>query len=164
MLTPQEFESVLGTAKKLMTAGILREDGTVDYAATLEVLTIATKDEYLKQVVLRFAVENFRVDLRRMLGLGLAYVVFRLEPGFEEFLGERKKRRKVVDPGTVAYYRNLFKRHLEGKTLSEELVEYVVNHPNKWLRNVFRHYIQYLLLLEENTARDLRLAHGGSAL
>ena len=162
MLTPQEFESVLGTAKKLMTAGILREDGIVDYAATLEVPAIATRDEYLKQAILRFAVENFREDLRRMLGL--AYVVFRWEPGFEEFLRERKKRRKVVDPGTVAYYRNLFKRHLEGKTLSEELVEYVVNHPNKWLRNVFRHYIQYLLLLEENTTRDLRLAHGGSAL
>jgi intergrase/recombinase len=38
----------------------------------------------------------------------------------------------------------LFKRYLEGKVLSEELVEYVLNHENKWLRNVFRHYIQYL--------------------
>jgi len=56
----------------------------------------------------------------------------------------RKKRRKVQDPETVKYYRNLFKRFLEGKELSEELVEYVVSHENKWLRNIFRHYIQYL--------------------
>ncbi|MEM4675645.1 MAG: integrase, partial [Nitrososphaerota archaeon] len=27
---------------------------------------------------------------------------------------------------------------------NEELVDYVVNHKNGWLRNVFRHYIQYL--------------------
>jgi hypothetical protein len=47
----------------------------------------------------------------------------------------------------MAYYRSLFKRYLEGKTLSEELVEYVVNHENKWLRNVFRHYVQYLYYL-----------------
>jgi len=149
LLTPQEFESVLGAAKKLAAAGILREDGTVEYAAALEVLALASRDEYLKQAVLRFVVQNFREDLRRMLGLGLAHVVFRWEPGFEEFLRERKRRRKVVDPGTVAYYRNLFKRHLEGKTLSEELVEYVVNYPNKWLRNVFRHYVQYLYYLRK---------------
>jgi hypothetical protein len=92
-------------------------------------------------------VENFREDLRKMLGMSVAHVVFKWEPGFEEFLRERKKRRKVLDPETIAYYRSLFMKHLEGKTLSEELVEYVVNHENKWLRNVFRHYIQYLYFL-----------------
>ena len=74
-------------------------------------------------------------------------MVFKWELGFEEFLRERKKRRRVVDPGTIAYYRSLFRKYLEGKTLSEELVEYVVNHLNKRLRNVFRHYIQYLYYL-----------------
>jgi len=149
LLTPQEFESVVGAAKKLMAAGILREDGTVDYAAALEVLALASRDEYLKQALLRFVVQNFREDLRRALGLGLAHVVFKWEPGFEEFLRERKRRRKVVDPNTIAYYRSLFSKHLEGRTLSEELVEYVVNHENKWLRNVFRHYIQYLYYLRK---------------
>jgi intergrase/recombinase len=38
----------------------------------------------------------------------------------------------------------LFKKYLEGKELSEDLVNYVLNHDNKWIRNVFRHYIQYL--------------------
>jgi intergrase/recombinase len=35
-------------------------------------------------------------------------------------------------------------RYLEGKELSEQLIDYVINHKNKWLRNVFRHYTQYL--------------------
>ncbi|MEM0237670.1 MAG: integrase, partial [Desulfurococcus sp.] len=63
---------------------------------------------------------------------------------FEHFLAECKKRRRVRDPETLKYYRNLFKKYLEGKELSEQLIDYVVNHENKWLRNVFRHYIQYL--------------------
>jgi intergrase/recombinase len=116
----------------------------VDYSLVLQAIALATRDEYLKQALLKFAVENFREDLRRMLSISLAHVVFRWEPGFEEFLRERKKRRRVTDPETIAYYRNLFVKYLEGKTLSEELVNYVVNHRNRWLRNVFRHYIQYL--------------------
>jgi len=35
-------------------------------------------------------------------------------------------------------------RYLQGKELSEEFIDYVVNHENKWLRNIFRHYIRYL--------------------
>jgi len=116
----------------------------VDYSLVLQAIALATRDEYLKQALLRFTVENFREDLRRMLSISLAHVAFRWEPGFEEFLRERKKRRRVTDPETIAYYRNLFMRYLEGKVLSEELVNYVVSHSNKWLRNVFRHYVQYL--------------------
>jgi 16S rRNA A1518/A1519 N6-dimethyltransferase RsmA/KsgA/DIM1 with predicted DNA glycosylase/AP lyase activity len=68
---------------------------------------------------------------------------------------ERKNRRKVLDPKTIAYFRNLFKKHLEDKTLSEDLVNYVFNHENKWLRNVFRHYIQYLIsIISENLSRN----------
>lgn len=101
----------------------------------------------MKQALLRFTVENFGEDLRKMLGSSLAHVVFKWEPGFEKFLRERKMRRRVVSPETMSYYCNLFKRYLEGKSLSEEIVDYVINHENKWLRNVFRHYIQYLYYL-----------------
>jgi len=61
-----------------------------------------------------------------------------LGPGFGEFLKTCKKYRKVLSEEINAYYRGLFRKHLEGKALSEELVEYVVNPSNKWLRNVFR--------------------------
>jgi intergrase/recombinase len=84
-----------------------------------------------------------------MLSLSLAHLSFKWEPGFEEFLRERKKRRKVTDPETVAYYRSISKKYLEDKVLSEELVNYVINHENKWLRNVFRHYVQYLYYLRK---------------
>jgi len=53
----------------------------------------------------------------------------------------------VTDPETIAYYKSYLRSTLRVKRLSEELVNYVVNHENKWLRNVFRHYIQYLYYL-----------------
>lgn len=40
----------------------------------------------------------------------------------------------------MEYYRSLFEKYLEDKELSEGLIDYIVNHPNKWLRNVFRYY------------------------
>jgi hypothetical protein len=52
----------------------------------------------------------------------------------------------VKNVETLNYYKGLFNKYLKGKELSEELVEYVVNNKNKWLRNVFRHYIQFLYM------------------
>jgi intergrase/recombinase len=144
-----EFNEIVKGVDRLRAVGIIREDGSIDYSLILQAIALAARDEYLKQALLKFTVENFREDLRKMLGVSLAHVVFKWEPGFEEFLRERKKRRRVMSPGTLSYYRNLFKRHLEGETLSEELVNYVVNHENKWLRNVFRHYIQYLYYMRK---------------
>jgi intergrase/recombinase len=143
-LEEREFNEVVQGLDRLRAVGIVRADGSIDYPLVLQAVALASRDEYLKQAMLRFAVENFKEDLRKMLGLSLAHVKFAWEHGFEEFLRERKRRRKVVHPETMAYYRGLFKRHLEGRALSEELVNYVVNHPNKWLRNIFRHYVQYL--------------------
>ena len=148
-LDEREFNEIVQGVDRLRAVGIIREDGTIDYSLVLQAVALATRDEYLKQALLKFTVENFREDLRRMLGMSLAHVVFKWEPGFEEFLRERKKRRRVVSTETIEYYKSLFKKYLEGKTLSEELVEYVVNHENKWLRNVFRHYIQYLYYLRK---------------
>jgi hypothetical protein len=142
-----EFDDVVKGVDRPRAMGIIREDGSIDYSLVLQAVALASRDEYLKQALLKFTVENFREDLRKMLSLSLAHVSFKWEPGFEEFLRERKKRRKVTDPETIAYYKSLFEKHLEGKALSEELVNYVVNHENKWLRNVFRRYIQYLYYL-----------------
>ena len=148
-LEERDFNEIVQGVDRLRAVGIVREDGSIDYSLILQAVALASRDEYLKQALLKFTVENFREDLRKMLGLSLAHVLFKWEPGFEEFLRERKKRRKVTDPETIAYYRSLFMKHLEGKTLSEELVNYVVSHKNKWLRNVFRHYIQYLYYMRK---------------
>jgi len=50
-----------------------------------------------------------------LLSLSIYGIKLHWDEGFENFLIEHKKRRKVMDPGTVAYYRNLFKKHLEGE-------------------------------------------------
>jgi intergrase/recombinase len=143
-LEEKEFNEIVKGIERLKAVGIIKQDGSIDYSLILQAIAIASHDEYLKQALLRFAVENFKEDLRKMLGLSLAHVSFKWSNDFEDFLKTRKKRRKIVDPNTITYYRNLFKNHLEGKTLNEDIVNYVINHENKWLRNVFRHYIQYL--------------------
>ncbi len=143
-LEPEEFEKIAGTEEKLRALGVLDNNGAIDYAIVLEILGVAARDPYLRQLILRFTVENFREDLRRILGISLTGVKMKWTQDFEIFLRERKKRRKVRGPETLKYYKSLFKKYLEGKELSEELIDYVVNHPNKWLRNIFRHYIQYL--------------------
>ncbi|MGC9107055.1 MAG: integrase [Infirmifilum sp.] len=143
-LSETEFREIIASIDRLRSYGIIRGDGSIDYSLILQAIALAHRDEYLKQAMLRFVVENFREDLRKMLGVSYVHIKFTWDKSFEEFLMERKKRRKVRDPETIKYYRNLFKKYLEGRELSEDLVDFVLNHSNKWLRNVFRHYIQYL--------------------
>ena len=144
LVTKEEFEEIVSARERLRSLGILRDDGTIDYGLALEILAVAKDDEYLKNALLRFVVQEFREDLKKMLGISFAGITLRWYEDFEHFLMERKKRRKIRDPETLKYYKSLFMKYLEGKELSEELIDYVVNHENKWLRNVFRHYIQYL--------------------
>jgi hypothetical protein len=143
-LDESEFNRIVQGFDRLRAVGIVRDDGSIDYSLILQAVALASRDEYLKQAILRFTVEHFREDLRRMLGLVPTTIKLTWDKGFEEFLRERKKRRKITTEDTLEYYRNLFKKHLEGKTLSQDLIDYVINYPVKWLRNVFRHYIQYL--------------------
>jgi len=144
LITQREFESLISAKDRLRALGVLRDDGTVDYGLALEVLALASSDEYLKNALIQFVVTRFKEDVKKALGVSFAGIVLHWDEGFEHFLMERKKRRKVRTAETLNYYKNLFLQHLEGKELSEELIDYVVNHPNKWLRNVLRHYIQYL--------------------
>ena len=48
----------------------------MDYGLVLKILAIAAKDEYLKNAILRFVVENFREDLRKMLDISFAGIRF----------------------------------------------------------------------------------------
>jgi len=106
-----EFREVVKGVDRLRAVGVVREDGSIDYPLILQAIALATGDEYLKQAILRFCVENFREDLKKMLGLLPSTVKLTWERGFEEFLVAKKKRRKVLNPETLAYYRNLFKKY-----------------------------------------------------
>jgi len=145
----EEFREIAGSVERLKAIGILSQDGTIDYPTALQILALATRDEYLKQAILRFAVEHFREDLKKMLGILPANIVLTWENGFENFLKEYKKRKKVRTQETLEYYKKLFREYLEGKSLSRELIDYVINHENSWLRNVFRHYIRYLYFIRK---------------
>ena len=150
-ISESEFNEIIGGIEKLKALGIIKSNGSVDYSLALQILALASRDEYIKQAILRFAVDNFREDLKKMLGIIPSAVELKWDKGFEEFLSERKKKRKIKNPETIKYYRSLFKKHLEGKVLSEDLINYVINYPNRWLRNVLRHHIHYLYYLRKIT-------------
>jgi intergrase/recombinase len=143
-LTEFEFRDIVQGVELLKATGIVKESGAIDYSLALQVVALAMNDEYLKNAIVQLVVSRFKEDVRKALGISFAGVKLHWDEGFEQFLVERKKRRKVRSQETLQYYKNLFLRYLESKELSEQLIDYVVNHENKWLRNVFRHYIQYL--------------------
>jgi len=126
-LSKAEFESIVTDWDRLRALGVVREDGVVDYGLALKILVLAARDEYPKNVILSFVVREFREELRKMLGLSLVGVKLEWSDEFEVFLAERKKKRKVRDPETIKYYKSLFMRYLQGRELSEELVETWLN-------------------------------------
>ena len=66
----KEFSEIVGSFERLKVAGILKDDGSIDYSTILQALALATRDEYLKQAILSFAVEHFRFekDARNLAG------------------------------------------------------------------------------------------------
>jgi len=151
LLTREEIESALTAVDRLKSMGLVKGDGSIDYSLASQIIALASRDEYLKNLMLEFVVREYREDLRKMLGISLSGVRLEWSDDFENFLAERKKRKKVKTEDTLKYYKSIFLKYLEGKALSEEVIEYVVNHENKWLRNVFRHYIQYLFFKRKIT-------------
>jgi hypothetical protein len=144
-LTESEFREAVQGVELLKATGVVKEGGVVDYTLAMQLISLAMSDEYIKNAIIQLAVTRFKEDVRKALGISFAGIKLRWDEGFENFLVERKKRRKVKSQDTLRYYRSIFFRCLEGKELSEQLIDYVVSHKNKWLRNVFRHYIlQYL--------------------
>ena len=143
-LTEHEFANLVSAEDRLRTVGILRSDGSVDYSVAVEILRRSLQDPYLKSLLLKFVAEHFREDLRKLLSISVYGIRLQWDEGFEQFLRERKRRRRVSTDEMVRKYRNYFNRFLEGRELTEDLVFEVANHPIGWVRNIFRHYIQYL--------------------
>lgn len=100
-LTEDEFRSIVSEWDRLKVLGLVDEKGVVDYGLVLRILAIAARDEYLKNAILRFVVENFREDLRKMLGISFAGIKLEWSEDFEHFLAERKKRRRSWYPRRI---------------------------------------------------------------
>jgi intergrase/recombinase len=143
-LTESEFREAVQGVEFLKATGVVKEGGVIDYTLAMQLISLAMNDEYLKNAIIQLVITRFKEDVRKVLGISFAGIKLHWAEDFEQFLVERKKRRKVKSQETLQYYKSLFLRFLEGKELSEQLIDYVIRHENKWLRNVFRHYIQYL--------------------
>jgi intergrase/recombinase len=143
-LTGQEFATLVSAEDRLRAAGVLRSDGSVDYSAAIEILRKPLQDPYLKSLLLKFVAEHFREDLRKLMSISVYGIRLQWSEDFEQFLRELKRRRRVSTDEMVRKYRSYFSRFLEGKELTEDLVLEVARHPIGWVRNIFRHYVQYL--------------------
>jgi len=75
-LDEKEFNEIVTGIDRLRIVGIIREDGSINYSLILQAVAPASKDEYLKQAISRFTVENIREDLKKMLGISLSQAVF----------------------------------------------------------------------------------------
>ncbi|MEM1867698.1 MAG: hypothetical protein QXY83_02525 [Thermosphaera sp.] len=76
LLKQTEFESLVSAKNRLRSLGIMRDNGTIDYSLVLEILSIARNDEYLKNAILRFVIQEFKEDIRKMLGISFISIKF----------------------------------------------------------------------------------------
>jgi len=58
---------MLGSRRLLESLGIIKHDGAVNYSIIIEILKEASSDEYLKQPIIRFVIENFHEGLKRFM-------------------------------------------------------------------------------------------------
>jgi hypothetical protein len=58
-----EFNEIVKGIDRLRVIGIIRGDGSIDYSLVLQAIALATRDEYLKQALLKFTVESVMLVL-----------------------------------------------------------------------------------------------------
>jgi len=122
-LTESEFREIVQGVELLKTTGIVKENGAIDYSLAMQVVALAMNDEYLKNAIIQLVVTRFKEDVRKALGISFAGVKLHWVEDFEQFLVERKKRRKVRSQETLQYYKSIFLKYLEDKELSEQLID-----------------------------------------
>jgi len=59
------FNGIIKGFDKLRATGIICGDGFIECSLTLQAIALDTRDEYLKQALLKFTIENFKEDLRK---------------------------------------------------------------------------------------------------
>ena len=66
IVRPEELRDALGSRRLLETLGIVKPNGVNNYSLIMEILKLASSDEYLKQLMIKFVVDDFRKTLRRL--------------------------------------------------------------------------------------------------
>ncbi len=139
-----DLMNMLSAGESLKTLGFIHEDGSIDYKLAAEFVRHAVRDDYLRSFIIDVIVREYRDELKKTLGLSFENIVFKWDEDLEYFLKNVKRRRKIATERTLKYYKSIFEKNLEGRRLNVKLVDKIIKHRNKWIRNVARHYIQYL--------------------
>jgi len=139
-----ELMNILSAGESLKTLGFINENGSVNYKLAVEFMKHMFRDEYLRNMILDIVVKEYRSELKKLLGISFENIVFEWDEDFEYFLKNLKRRRKISSMSMLSYYKSIFMKYLEGRRLNVKLVDEIIRHENKWLRNIARHYIQYL--------------------
>jgi len=84
---------IIKAEEMLKACGIIDEHGSIDRVFAVELLALASRDEYFKRLMLDFVVANYREELKKILGVIPEKIELKWGEDFEEFLRERKKRR-----------------------------------------------------------------------
>jgi len=173
LLGEREVLKLVGAAMNVegraRLAGLLREDGSIDYEVLLALLRyVIARDAYARQLIVSLVAEELGDELETELRKRTAPVL-RWCSEFERWLTQLKPRTRVASRDTLEYYRNLFLQHLEGRRLTEELVRSVAESGHRWLITVLRHYVQFLAFRREISSGEawrfltmLRATRGGS--
>jgi hypothetical protein len=78
-----EFKEGIQGVELLKATDIIKDDGIVDCCLVLQLLALATRDEYIKNAVIQFIVTRFREDVRKVLGISFAGMKLHWDEGFE---------------------------------------------------------------------------------
>jgi len=125
-LEEEEFWNMLSGRRKLEAIGLIdSETGKVDYESVMELLKLAIREPILKKIFLEFISKYLRNELLQLMPAKLPAIELKWTSEFEDYL----RKEKIQDEDTIKYYKNLFKKHLEGRELNEKLLRGLRNAP-----------------------------------
>ena len=93
-------------------------------------------DEYLKNAIIQFVVSRFKEDVRKALGISFAGIKLHWDEGFEQFLKEHKKRRKVMPREVARFIQSRFGELKTSEARYEDLLSEADNYYPKYLEKL----------------------------
>ena len=88
-LSEEEFTRIAGSRVKLESLGVVRR-GAVDYSLVIEILELAKKDKFLKNLIAKWFVENVQYEIPHIVKVKEEHV-----RKFEKFLKAKRARKTV---------------------------------------------------------------------
>jgi len=152
VLSEEELIQVLKGRELLKRYGLVDSEGRLNKAVALALLDAMMQDNAVKEEVLGFLLKYYKKELQERLVEVLPRIELRWTPEFEKWLTEKKT--KPISERTLKDYRNIWFKCLEGKILGWHLIKQLTGkkmecfdenyHPTGWIRQIFRHYVNYL--------------------